>query len=114
MGWEWLLAALMLPSHLPHYLLPSPLCIVCPAPPRPGLPRPALQTIVRRMGAELDRFQRERAQEVGYVLRDFATVEARLSGDTARLWGSLLPKLGAGGQGSSNGAAVGSSGTQPA
>ena len=75
----------------------------------------ALQTIVGRMGAELDRFQRERAQEVGYVLRDFATVQARLSGDTARLWGSLLPKLGGGGgQGSSNGAAAGGSSTQPA
>ena len=57
------------------------------------------------MGGELDRFQRERAQEVGYVLRDFATVEARLAGDTARLWGSLLPKLqngGGGGEGSSS------------
>ena len=73
-----------------------------------------MQTIVGRMGAELDRFQRERAQEVGYVLRDFATVEARLSGDTARLWGSLLPKLGGGGEGSSNGAAAARNPPEPA
>ena len=41
------------------------------------------------MGGELDRFQRERAQEMGYVLRDFARVQARLGGDSARVWQAL-------------------------
>ena len=49
------------------------------------------QTIVQRMGGELDRFQRERAQEMGYVLRDFAQVQARLGGDSARVWQALAP-----------------------
>lgn len=56
-----------------------------------------MQAIVQRMGGELDRFQRERTQEMGYVLRDFALAEARLSGDTARIWASLAVPLGAGG-----------------
>mgnify|MGYP001810136601 CR=1 FL=1 len=54
-----------------------------------------LQTIVRRMSGELDRFQRERAAEMGYVLRDYSLAQARLSGDTARLWGSLVPGMAA-------------------
>ncbi len=48
------------------------------------------------MSGELDRFQRERAQEMGYVLRDFALVQARLGGDSAKLWGSLVARMGAG------------------
>lgn len=64
---------------------------------------PALQAIVQQMGGELERFQRERAQEMGYVLRDFALAQARVSGDTARLWASLVPGLAAaaGGDGGS-------------
>lgn len=48
------------------------------------------ETIVQRMSGELDRFQRERAAEMNYVMRDFAVAQARVSGDTARLWGSLV------------------------
>jgi hypothetical protein len=43
------------------------------------------------MSSELDRFQRERAAEVGYVLRDFALEQARVSGEMAHLWSSLAP-----------------------
>ena len=51
------------------------------------------EVIVQRMGAELARFQRERAQEMGYVLRDFALVEAEVAADSARVWRSLVPGL---------------------
>lgn len=56
----------------------------------PSLPPPPPQAIVQRMGGELDRFQAERAREMAYVLRDFAAAEARLGGETARVWASLL------------------------
>lgn len=58
---------------------------------------PALQTIVQRMTGEVDRFQRERAVEVGYVLRDFSLAQAQVNGDAARLWGSFLARLAAAG-----------------
>lgn len=45
------------------------------------------------MSGELVRFQRERSQEMAYVLRDFALAEARTSADSARLWRSLVPGL---------------------
>lgn len=41
------------------------------------------------MSSELDRYQRERAAEVGYVLRDFALEQARVSRELAHLWASL-------------------------
>jgi sorting nexin-1/2 len=53
----------------------------------------AMQAIVQRMSGEMDRFQRERAAEMGYVLRDFSLAQARVNGDTARLWGAFLGKL---------------------
>ena len=49
------------------------------------------------MGGELGRFQRERAEELAYVLRDFAVCEARLSADSARVWQSLAPPTGGAG-----------------
>lgn len=55
--------------------------------------RAAYEVIVQRMGTELARFQRERAQEMGYVLRDFALVEAEVAADSARVWRSLVPGL---------------------
>ena len=67
-----------------------------------------MQAIVQQMGPELDRFQRERAREMGYVLRDFAVVQARLSGDTARLWASLVPGLAAAAAGGGHGGATAS------
>lgn len=63
----------------------------------------ATQAIVQQMSGELERFQRERAQEMGYVLRDFALAQARVSGDTARLWASLVPGLAAAAGGGSVG-----------
>ena len=57
----------------------------------------APQTIVARMGSELERFQAERAREAGCILRDFALAQARLAGDSARVWGSLLGSGGGGG-----------------
>lgn len=48
------------------------------------------------MGGELERFQAERAREAGYILRDFALAQARLAGDSARVWGSLLGDGGSG------------------
>ncbi|PSC72138.1 sorting nexin 1 [Micractinium conductrix] len=68
----------------------------------------AYEAIVQQMGPELDRFQRERAREMGYVLRDFAVVQARLSGDTARLWASLVPGLAAAAAGGGHGGATAS------
>lgn len=53
----------------------------------------AYETIVQRMSGELDRFQRERSQEMSAVLRDFAIAEAQLSATQARLWRSLVPGL---------------------
>jgi hypothetical protein len=61
-----------------------------PLPPPPPFPAPA-QLIVERMGIELARFQRERAEEMGYVLRDFALAEAQMAADSARLWRSMVP-----------------------
>ncbi|KAL4452515.1 hypothetical protein ABPG75_008177 [Micractinium tetrahymenae] len=55
----------------------------------------AYEAIVQQMSGELERFQRERAQEMGYVLRDFALAQAQVSGETARLWASLVPGLAA-------------------
>ncbi|EFN54738.1 hypothetical protein CHLNCDRAFT_59686 [Chlorella variabilis] len=55
------------------------------------------ETIVQRMTGEVDRFQRERAVEVGYVLRDFSLAQAQVNGDAARLWGSFLARLAAAG-----------------
>lgn len=57
------------------------------------LPLPLVQAIVQRMSGELVRFQRERAQEMAYVLRDFAIAEAKMSSDSARLWRSMVPGL---------------------
>ena len=64
------------------------------APPDPALP--FVQTIVQRMTGELDRFQRERAHEIGLVLRDFALAQAQVSGDAAAVWITLVPALEAG------------------
>lgn len=44
--------------------------------------------VVERMGGDLGRFQRERAQEMGYVLRDFAQAEAAAAAEMAKLWRS--------------------------
>lgn len=61
-----------------------------PSPPY-ATPPPVLQTIVQRMSSELDRFQRERSQEMTAVLREFALCEAQMSHNSARLWRSLVP-----------------------
>jgi sorting nexin-1/2 len=53
----------------------------------------AYAAVVERMGPDLGRFQRERAQEMAIVLRDFAQAEAEASGEVARLWRSLVPAL---------------------
>ncbi|KAK9806881.1 hypothetical protein WJX72_006093 [[Myrmecia] bisecta] len=42
--------------------------------------------IVRRMSEELARFQRERAQDMAALLRDFVLAQAQLATDTAKLW----------------------------
>ena len=52
-----------------------------------------VQGIVQQMSAELVRFQRERSQEMAYVLRDFAVAQAQVSSDSARLWRSMIPGL---------------------
>ena len=48
------------------------------------------EVIVRRMSEELARFQRERAAELAGVLRSFATAQAQLAGDTAKVGGAQL------------------------
>lgn len=53
----------------------------------------AYEGIVQQMSAELVRFQRERSQEMAYVLRDFAVAQAQVSSDSARLWRSMIPGL---------------------
>ena len=45
----------------------------------------AYELIVRRMSGELARFQRERASELAAVLRGFASAQAQLAGDTAKV-----------------------------
>ena len=57
--------------------------------------RNTYESIVKRMGPELARFQKERAQEMTYVLRDFVLREGRLASESARLWRSLVPALAA-------------------
>mmetsp|Transcript_30547 Transcript_30547/g.76422 ORF Transcript_30547/g.76422 Transcript_30547/m.76422 type:complete len:127 (+) Transcript_30547:180-560(+) len=51
------------------------------------------EVIVRRMGSELSRFQKERAGDIARVLRDFAAAQAKLSSDTAKAWRQLLPQI---------------------
>lgn len=49
--------------------------------------------IAQRMAVELARFQRERAQEMAVVLRDFSVAQAQLSSDINNVWHALLPAL---------------------
>jgi sorting nexin-1/2 len=51
------------------------------------------ELIVRRMGPEMERFQKERAQEMSWVLRDFVMVEGKMAAESAHLWRSLVPGL---------------------
>lgn len=53
----------------------------------------AYEGIVQSMSEELARFQRERAQEMSMVLRDFAVAQAQLASDTAKVWRTLVPVL---------------------
>ena len=49
--------------------------------------------IAQRMAVELARFQRERAQEMTVVLRDFSVTQAQLSSDINNVWHALLPAV---------------------
>jgi sorting nexin-1/2 len=51
------------------------------------------ELIVRRMGPEMERFQKERAQEMSWVLRDFVMAEGKMAAESAHLWRSLVPGL---------------------
>lgn len=55
--------------------------------------RATYEMIVRRMGPEMERFQKERAQEMGWVLRDFVMAEGKMASESAQLWSSLVPGL---------------------
>ena len=46
----------------------------------------AYAALVDRMNADLPRFQNERVEEMGYVLRDFAEAEGRAAAELARAW----------------------------
>ena len=50
------------------------------------------ETIVARMSEELQRFQADRAVEMGTVLRDFAVAQAHLAAESAKVWRSLVPE----------------------
>lgn len=43
--------------------------------------------IVHRMDSDLVRFQRERVQEMEFVLRNFASAEAAMAAEMAQIWG---------------------------
>jgi len=51
----------------------------------------AYELIVSRMAHELPRFQRERAQEMAAVLREYAAGQAQSSDHSARVWRQLVP-----------------------
>lgn len=48
----------------------------------------AYSAIVHRLDADLIRFQRERARDIGLVLKEFAVAEAAATAEMARLWGN--------------------------
>jgi len=53
----------------------------------------AYDTIVSRMTEELNRFQKERAAEMGSLLKEFALTQAQYAADNARAWGALLQDI---------------------
>jgi sorting nexin-1/2 len=55
--------------------------------------RSVYEGLARCMREDLPRFQVERAEELGYVLRDFAAAEAKTAAEQAQLWRSLVPSL---------------------
>jgi sorting nexin-1/2 len=48
----------------------------------------AYSAIVQRLDTDLIRFQRERARDIGMVLKEFAGAEAAATAEMARLWGN--------------------------
>ena len=53
------------------------------------------ELIVSRMAQELPRFQRERAQEMAAVLREYAAGQAQSADHSARVWRQLVPQYSA-------------------
>eukprot|EP00245_Coleochaete_scutata_P009004 TRINITY_DN2869_c0_g2_i1.p1 TRINITY_DN2869_c0_g2~~TRINITY_DN2869_c0_g2_i1.p1 ORF type:complete len:481 (-),score=110.86 TRINITY_DN2869_c0_g2_i1:101-1519(-) len=49
--------------------------------------------IIECMRSEMVRFQKEKAHDLGVVLRDFAISQAELAAETAREWRTLLPQI---------------------
>uniref|UniRef100_A0A061QU72 Sorting nexin-1/2 n=1 Tax=Tetraselmis sp. GSL018 TaxID=582737 RepID=A0A061QU72_9CHLO len=49
--------------------------------------------IVGRMNDELVRFQKERAADIGEVLKEFALAQAKLASDTAKAWQQVIPQI---------------------
>ncbi|KAL2613303.1 hypothetical protein R1flu_024995 [Riccia fluitans] len=55
--------------------------------------RARFEDIVRLMAQEMERFQEEKAKDLGAILQDFARAQAQLAADTADAWRTLLPEL---------------------